>query len=259
MCFLNLILYQRKPEIKGNWHGNTYVSTLTWIRPVMEDVLIERITGGRQSSYALIYSAPGVTGIFAVIPIVISRIIVDCPAIPIRGGSRLRIVLSDADASDINVLAILIVEYLDNSRQSIGSTEKNKFKQECIPVGCVPAAHWPYAWVCFGGVSLPGGASFLGEGASFLGGASFWGGGSPWQGVPLAGGSPWHGASLAGGSPWQGGLLLGGSPYGGCLLLGRVPPLPPVNRITYSCKNITLAATLLRLVKIKNLARSETW
>ena len=22
-------------------------------------------------------------------------------------------------------------------------------KQECIPVGCVPAAHWPYAGVCF--------------------------------------------------------------------------------------------------------------
>ena len=29
-------------------------------------------------------------------------------------------------------------------------------KQECIPVGCVLAARWPYAWVCFrgaGGVS----------------------------------------------------------------------------------------------------------
>ena len=24
-------------------------------------------------------------------------------------------------------------------------------KQERIPVGCVPAARWPYAWVCFGG------------------------------------------------------------------------------------------------------------
>ena len=25
----------------------------------------------------------------------------------------------------------------------------NMFKQECIPVGCVPAARWPYAGVCF--------------------------------------------------------------------------------------------------------------
>ena len=37
-------------------------------------------------------------------------------------------------------------------------------KQECIPVGCVPAPHWPYAGVC-----LPGGACFLG-GVCFPGG-----------------------------------------------------------------------------------------
>ena len=31
-------------------------------------------------------------------------------------------------------------------------------KQECIQVGCVPAARWPYAGVCFlgGGVLSPG-------------------------------------------------------------------------------------------------------
>ena len=28
---------------------------------------------------------------------------------------------------------------------------KNYAKQECIPVGCVPAARWPYARVCFPG------------------------------------------------------------------------------------------------------------
>ena len=28
---------------------------------------------------------------------------------------------------------------------------KNYAKQECIPVGCVPAARWPYAGVCFPG------------------------------------------------------------------------------------------------------------
>ena len=34
-----------------------------------------------------------------------------------------------------------------------------KYQQECIPVGCVPAAHWPYAGG--GGVSLPGGQTFV--------------------------------------------------------------------------------------------------
>ena len=29
-------------------------------------------------------------------------------------------------------------------------------KQECIPVGCVPAARRPYAGVCFPGGGLPG-------------------------------------------------------------------------------------------------------
>ena len=47
---------------------------------------------------------------------------------------------------------------------------KYKSKQVCIPVGCVPAAHWPYAGG--GGCLLPGGASFPG------GGASLWGGGA---------------------------------------------------------------------------------
>ena len=28
--------------------------------------------------------------------------------------------------------------------------------QECIPVGCAPAACWPYAWVCFWGGGLGG-------------------------------------------------------------------------------------------------------
>ena len=38
------------------------------------------------------------------------------------------------------------------------SSGKDKRIQEYIPVGCVPAAHWPYA----GGVSLPGGFSLPG-------------------------------------------------------------------------------------------------
>ena len=52
-------------------------------------------------------------------------------------------------------------------------------KQECLPVGCVPAAHWPYAGVCYRGGSL------------------VWGGGSlVWGGLPGPGESAWLGASL---------------------------------------------------------------
>ena len=36
------------------------------------------------------------------------------------------------------------------------SFEKAKFEQECIPVGCVPAARRPYAGVCFPGGVVPG-------------------------------------------------------------------------------------------------------
>ena len=50
---------------------------------------------------------------------------------------------------------------------------KNDCIQECIPVGCVPAAHWPYTGVCFpgggGGVCSGGVCSegcLLGEGVS---------------------------------------------------------------------------------------------
>ena len=122
-------------------------------------------------------------------------------------------------------------------------------EQECIPVGCVPAARRPYAGVCFrgGGFSLPGGAGGgvlpAGGGFSLLGGFSLpggspcqggvlptrWGGGfslpgggSPcWGGLPVKGGrfslSRGGGFSLpdgGGGSPCQGGFLpaRGGSP-----------------------------------------------
>ena len=94
----------------------------------------------------------------------------------------------------------------------INKTIQDKQKQECIPVGCVPAAHWPYAAVFF-----PGGVCLV------LGG-------SPCQGgLPGPGG--WGVFSLPGGP-------------------ARRPPSPPVNRITDTCKNITLATTSLRPVII---------
>ena len=92
-------------------------------------------------------------------------------------------------------------------------------QQECIPVGCVPAAHWPYAGVCF-----PGGCLLQGGGG--LGGV----------------------CSLGA----DGGCLLCG-----CLLPGGLvsqhalrQTAPPVNRMTDRCKNITLATTSLLPVKI---------
>ena len=146
--------------------------------------------------------------------------------------------------------------------------------QECIPVGCVPAAHWPYAgacfsWgggVCFWGVSAPGGVS------AALGGVCFWGGCLLPGGCLLLGGGVsasqggvcfWGGCLLPGGVPaswgvsasWRGvSASWGVSAPGGCLLWGVSAPggcgypsmhwgrhTPTVNRITDACKNITLA------------------
>ena len=138
------------------------------------------------------------------------------------------------------------------------STTKRNSKQECIPVGCVLAAHWPYARVCFGGCLLRGVCLLLG-------------GVYPWGVCLLLGGLPPGGVSALGGvcswgvsAPRGGCLLLGGLlPSGGCLLLGGcllpggsgIPACteadtPPVNRMTNRCKNITLATTSLRPVKI---------
>ena len=60
---------------------------------------------------------------------------------------------------------------------------RNIHKQECIPVGCVLAAHWPYVAVCFlggcvcsGGVSAPrGGGCLLWEGGLLQGVCLVWG------------------------------------------------------------------------------------
>ena len=78
------------------------------------------------------------------------------------------------------------------------------------------------------------------------------GGGSNWSGGVLPG---LGGVCLVrGGSPWSGG---GGLPgprgclpdlEGFSLVLGGSPETPPVDRITDTCKNITLATTSLRPV-----------
>ena len=91
-----------------------------------------------------------------------------------------------------------------------------------------------------GGLSLAGG--LLGRGVSPWRGGLLGRGVSPWQGVLLGRGvSPWRG-----GSPWQGGGLLGRGVSQHAL---RQTP-PPVDRITDTSKNITLATTSLRPVNI---------
>ena len=86
-------------------------------------------------------------------------------------------------------------------------------QEECIPVGCVPAARWPYAGVCFrgeGGCLLPGG--YLHWGGSGVGRCLLWGGLVLLAGgglvLPARGG----GSPCLGGSPCPGGVLLPGDP-----------------------------------------------
>ena len=108
-------------------------------------------------------------------------------------------------------------------------------------------------------------------------------GGSPWSGgvFSLVGGGVLLGPGGGGFSLVQGGLCLvrevlpggclpglGGSPCsrgvlpagGVCLVQGGFSGDPPVNRITDMCKNITLATTSLRPVKMygsRRLANQE--
>ena len=158
-------------------------------------------------------------------------------------------------------------------------------QQECIPVGCVPAARRPYAGVCLpGGVSIPGGWFSIPGGWFSIPGGVFsirWGG-SPSGGVSIRGALHLGGLSIrgvlhlgglsipggvfsirwggspSGGSPSRG----GGSPSGGVLHPGglsipggygtpactEADTLPPCGQ-THTCKNITLATTSLRPVK----------
>ena len=107
---------------------------------------------------------------------------------------------------------------------------KTAWKQECIPVGCVPADRRPYAGVCFQGgrgVSAPGGVLHS-RGVCSKGGV--------WSGGVCSGG-----VSGRGGSPCRGGLARRTPP-------GWENPSPPVNRMTNKCKNITLAKTSFRPV-----------
>ena len=106
-----------------------------------------------------------------------------------------------------------------------------RIQQECIPVGCVPAARRPYAGVCFRGAS-----AWSGEVSAWSRGVSAWS-----RGMSV---SAW-----SGGSPWsRGGVCLvpGGGGYGipACTEADTLPPRGQ----TDTCKNIILATTSLRPV-----------
>ena len=128
-------------------------------------------------------------------------------------------------------------------------------KQECIPVGCVPAARWPYTAVCSGGggMSAPGGVCSRGEGVPGARGAvssagSVCSGGCPVRGGVCSGGCAWSGGCLL----WGVCLVLGVSAPRGCAWSGGVVypsmhwgrhPLPLWTEfLTHACENITLAS-----------------
>ena len=108
-------------------------------------------------------------------------------------------------------------------------------KQECIPVGCVPAAYRPYAGFCFrGGLPGPGGC------LPGLGGAA-------WSG--LGGVCLVWGVCLLG----EVCLVWGGSGIQACT---EADTLPPCGQ-THTCKNITLATTSLRPVNMCGSAPAQ--
>ena len=102
----------------------------------------------------------------------------------------------------------------------VNLTNKMIFEQECIPVGCVPAARKPYAAVCF-----PGGDVCSREGVPGPGGGVCFGGVSAPGGVCSGGCLVCSGGCLVwGGSAWSG----GGGWYPSMHM--RQTPLPPVDR-----------------------------
>ena len=95
--------------------------------------------------------------------------------------------------------------------ESVNDNVNFWLKQDCIPVGCVPPACWPYLWAC---------SAAAAAGCVYLVGGGTWSGGCTW----------FRGCTWSGGVPGP----------GGCTWSGGCQVLPPVNRITHTCKNITL-------------------
>ena len=115
------------------------------------------------------------------------------------------------------------------------------------PGGVLPAGRGGSP--CRGGLPSPGGGCLPGPGGSaWSGGFSLPGGGV----CLVQGGSPCRGdlPGPGGGSPCWGGV---------CLVRGACPETPPVDRITDTCKNITLATTSLQPVIILGFRLNCSW
>ena len=115
----------------------------------------------------------------------------------------------------------------------------------------------PGGVVCLVWGCLPGleGVSVWSQGVCLVQGGVCW---LVWGGVclvPGVGGWGWWCLPGLGGLPGPGGLVRGGSPCRGALPARRPPS---ANRITHTCKNITLATTSLRPVKIISTCRNKT-
>ena len=107
---------------------------------------------------------------------------------------------------------------------TLGFGTKTTWKQECIPVGCIPAARRKYAGVCFWGVPGPGGwvPGLGGLGGAWSRGYLVWGG--AWSGGVCSRGVSAPGGSAAREVCSGGGCAPGGAWSGGCLVQGVSAP-----------------------------------
>ena len=111
----------------------------------------------------------------------------------------------------------------------------------------------PRGGVCSRGVSAPRGCLVQGNllpGGVWSGGCLVWGVSA--RGVCSWGVSGWGLSALGG--VWTRGVS---APGGYILACTEADPLPPVNRMTDRCKNITLATTSLRPVIKENVQNSK--
>ena len=138
--------------------------------------------------------------------------------------------------SPVNTEAQLLICCLLHSRARnilLKRQTNYNIKQDCIPVGCVPPARWPYLSAC----SVPGG---LCPGGSLSWGVSVPGGLCP-RGVSAGG------VSVPGGSLSRGGVCLGGVCPGGHVACKACWDTPPCEQNSWQTPMKILPCPKLRL------------
>ena len=95
-------------------------------------------------------------------------------------------------------------------------------EQDCIPLGCIPPAHWSYLPACSGQgrCLLPGGA--WSQGSTWFGGGAL----VPWGCLLLGGGGAWSQGVCTQWGAWSGGCLLPGGVCSGGVPVPRGMPVP---------------------------------